>query len=181
MLLLAELRNDHKGVSREIEEALHSLHSASRPPAGPTFASGGGSAASLGGRGSASAPAAGVVANDGPPLPPPSVLTTASWSVPLEAVPFAVAERVADGSPAMWGGLLCGDELLSFDRITSVSHEGWPDPLAAVAARLPGRENLDTAVVVLREGTPVNLTLVPQKWPGRGLLGVFWKIIKTVR
>lgn len=120
-------------------------------------------------------------ANDGPPVPPPSALTPASWSVPADAEPFAVAERVAEGSPAMWGGLLIGDELLSFDRITTASHEGWPDPLAAVAARLPGRENLDTAVVVLRQGARVNLTLVPQRWPGRGLLGVFWKVLKTVR
>ncbi|KAG7867712.1 hypothetical protein KL918_002309 [Ogataea parapolymorpha] len=67
--------------------------------------------------------------------------------------------------PAHTAGLRPGDLLLSFGRINATNHNNLKALVGAVA------ENVPVEVVVLRNNTPTQLTLVPAKWAGQGLLG----------
>ncbi|KAG7892114.1 hypothetical protein KL905_003554 [Ogataea polymorpha] len=81
------------------------------------------------------------------------------------SIPFASVAFVAQDSPAHTAGLRAGDLLLSFGRINATNHNNLKALVGAVA------ENVPVEVVVLRNNTPTQLTLVPAKWAGQGLLG----------
>ncbi|ESX02915.1 hypothetical protein HPODL_02229 [Ogataea parapolymorpha DL-1] len=81
------------------------------------------------------------------------------------SIPFASVAFVAQDSPAHTAGLRPGDLLLSFGRINATNHNNLKALVGAVA------ENVPVEVVVLRNNTPTQLTLVPAKWAGQGLLG----------
>ena len=84
------------------------------------------------------------------------------------------AAQVSDGSPADTAGLEVGDLVLRFGDV-DISH---PKGLGGVVDTVRDRQGQEVAVTVLRSdgrggqqpGTK-SLTLVPQTWSGRGLLG----------
>lgn len=85
------------------------------------------------------------------------------------------AAQVSHGSPADTAGLEVGDLVLRFGDV-DISH---PKGLGGVVDTVRERQGQEVAVTVLRRdgvggqqaGTK-SLTLVPQTWSGRGLLGV---------
>ncbi|KAG7695897.1 hypothetical protein KL933_002517 [Ogataea haglerorum] len=81
------------------------------------------------------------------------------------SIPFASVTLVAQDSPAHTAGLRAGDLLLSFGRINATNHNNLKALVGAVA------ENVPVEVLVLRNNTPTQLTLVPARWAGQGLLG----------
>lgn len=162
----AALTNDHKALSRQMEHLLHALHAQSR--AGQT---GSGAAGAAG-----SATAAHAAAAEGAAAPPAPQANSGSGQQAAAALPpaaaaavglgpFAVIDELAEGSPAAAAGLQLHDQLCSFGGVTRQT----PGTLQAVASLL--HEGQAVEAVVLRHGAPLVLSLTPQKWAGRGLLG----------
>lgn len=81
--------------------------------------------------------------------------------------PFAKIDEVAEGSPAATAGVRLGDLMVSFGHVTAQT----PNVLQAVARLLAASEGQGVVTVVLRDGARVTLTVRPQQWEGRGLLG----------
>lgn len=81
-------------------------------------------------------------------------------------IPFARVTEVAPEGPAYALGLRDDDEIVVFDGdIHAANH----DKLQALVKRVaPGRK---VSVVVQRGSDRVDLTLTPNKWQGRGILG----------
>eukprot|EP00163_Fabomonas_tropica_P007387 TRINITY_DN1710_c1_g1_i2.p1 TRINITY_DN1710_c1_g1~~TRINITY_DN1710_c1_g1_i2.p1 ORF type:complete len:601 (-),score=100.80 TRINITY_DN1710_c1_g1_i2:1309-3111(-) len=82
-------------------------------------------------------------------------------------VPFARVDVVQQGSPAEQAGLLAGDLVV---KLGSVTHQST-QPLSGAGAVVSSSEGQTLDVVVVRDGTPLMLTLTPQRWSGQGLLG----------
>ncbi|CAM6088020.1 unnamed protein product [Calypogeia fissa] len=158
---LSVLRNDHKEVTSKIEQNLHILHSGSlmRDSSLPQKRTASG--------------------EESRPQRSPSVAQSseaatanvADVAVHMEEdtqprIPFAVFDEISAGSPAEQDGVKLGDLLLKFGRV-----EGGDNLLSRLV--LEGQQNQGSAipVVVLRQGAPVNLSLTPRQWSGRGLLG----------
>ncbi|XP_071502962.1 26S proteasome non-ATPase regulatory subunit 9-like [Diadema antillarum] len=127
------LQNDHKALMKEIEEALHTLHSIERQQR-----------------------EAGTY----------NPVTNGS-SNGAALIPFAKVDLVSPGSPAEKAGLAVGDRLVEFGSVTSANFKSIRD-IAPVVQHSQGRS---VRVVVTRNGDKVVLSLTPQTWNGRGLLG----------
>lgn len=80
---------------------------------------------------------------------------------------IAILDEVLEGSPAFTAGVQNGDELISFGHITA----SIESPLSAIAKLVGESVAKPVTVTVKRSGRVVTLTLVPQSWGGRGLLG----------
>ncbi|KAH8815213.1 26S proteasome non-ATPase-like protein regulatory subunit 9 [Xylogone sp. PMI_703] len=86
---------------------------------------------------------------------------------------FARVNSVAVGSPAETAGLRAGDEIRNFGYVNHTNHDG----LKRVGECVQGNEGRDVMVKVSRplagsqENQELRLTLKPQRWSGRGLLG----------
>ena len=143
------LSNDHKELTDQMEELLHQLHAISREPgtatpsaaAGPSDAAG----AHVGAR----------------PIADPLAVPARSTR------PFAEIDEVNEGSPGAAAGLQVGDLVVRFGHVTAQT----PNWLQAVAGLLGESEGKAIEAGVRRDGGKVTLTLVPQQWSGRGLLG----------
>ncbi|XP_032832519.1 26S proteasome non-ATPase regulatory subunit 9 isoform X1 [Petromyzon marinus] len=83
------------------------------------------------------------------------------------AVAFARVDTVSPGSPASMAGLLQGDEVVTFGSVTPQNFQN----LQNIATVVQHSERKPLRVSVLRGGSLVTLTLTPQRWSGRGLLG----------
>ncbi|XP_041361741.1 26S proteasome non-ATPase regulatory subunit 9-like [Gigantopelta aegis] len=84
-----------------------------------------------------------------------------------QRLPFAVIDRVEPGSPAQQSGLDVGDEVVLFG---SISAENF-DSLQTIGALVQHSKGNSISLTVLRKGQEVRLSLTPQTWSGRGLLG----------
>lgn len=82
------------------------------------------------------------------------------------SIPFALVDEIADASPAADDGLQLGDQVLKFGNV-----EAGDDLLHKLAFESQSNQGRPIPVVVMRHGTPVNLTVTPRSWQGRGLLG----------
>ncbi|KAM9329613.1 26S proteasome non-ATPase regulatory subunit 9 [Gastrophryne carolinensis] len=89
--------------------------------------------------------------------------------------PFARVDSVTPGSPASLSGLQVGDEIIAFGTVKSNNFQN----LQNIATVVQHSEGKPLSVTVIRDGKPVNLGLVPQRWSGKGLLGC--NIIPTKR
>ena len=100
------------------------------------------------------------------PQPQPQQLPV---SMNSSTVPFARINAVAPHSPAATAGLLEGDLVT---RIGTVDHENHRQ-LAAIGELVPlvAEQEGSLSIVVLRDDIIQELTLKPQPWDGRGLLG----------
>jgi len=86
---------------------------------------------------------------------------------------FARVNTVAPGSPADSAGLKTGDEIRNFGYVNNTNHDG----LKRVGECVMGNDGRDIMVKVSRavpdaqQRQELQLTLRPQSWSGRGLLG----------
>ncbi|KAL3837488.1 hypothetical protein ACJMK2_022841 [Sinanodonta woodiana] len=81
--------------------------------------------------------------------------------------PFAIVDRVDEGSPALTAGLNVGDRITQFGSITKEKFQSLQN-IGTVVQHSVGQS---LALKVLRDGTSVSLSLKPQPWSGKGLLG----------
>lgn len=141
--LVHRLRNDHKDIMKEIEQALHAIHEASRQENEKT---------------SSSSP---MTTAQQPPV-------SSSASSTPSLVPFARVNAVAPDSPAYEAGLRREDKLLQFGSIHAANH----DRLQALNQLVGRSEGSPISVTILRGDNQQSLTLTPrQGWGGRGTLG----------
>ena len=89
----------------------------------------------------------------------------------VESIPFLWVGEVNEGSPAQEAGLLVGDAVVSYGGVDHASE----DAMSEIARMTQMKENYEIKVTVIRKGVeePIELTLVPKKWSGPGLLGCF--------
>ncbi|KAF9984668.1 26S proteasome non-ATPase regulatory subunit 9 [Mortierella antarctica] len=154
---IIRLKNDHKEIMLQIEEALHAVHAEAiaekeAREAEKKAHTQESSESSTSGS-SAAAEAA-----------------TAAQREDKDLLPFARVNGVAPDSPAKDAGLLQGDMIVEFGTVNAKTL----DVLPSLSEHVQSRENKPILVKVLRgESTePHSLILVPkQGWGGRGLLG----------
>ena len=139
---LACAENDLKAVQTQMFETLQDLHQLTRD----------GNAAAIAPR-----PKVPRTTDSAPPL----------GFAPLNRRPFLEVAEVASNSPASEAGLKVGDQLVRFATIEHKNFEGLPQ-LAEMT-----RDNEDTLLLVdvVRAGELKEMTLVPHRWAGAGLLG----------
>ncbi|CAG5923475.1 unnamed protein product [Menidia menidia] len=81
--------------------------------------------------------------------------------------PFARVDAVTEGSPASGAGLRVGDEVIDFGSVNTENFQN----LQNIAAVVQHSEGKPLRISVIREGQKVQMSLTPQRWSGRGLLG----------
>lgn len=84
----------------------------------------------------------------------------------LVSRPFAMVDEIADASPAAEDGLQLGDQILKFGSVEA--GDNLPQRLSSEAQSNVGHT---VPVVIMRQGTVINLTVTPRTWQGRGLMG----------
>ncbi|EER98910.1 hypothetical protein BDA96_02G214700 [Sorghum bicolor] len=148
---LAELRNDHKDVTNKIDKNLEILHSAklSRNEQSTSRRSDTTSPSHIG----------------------------SSQSEPMEEdhvskLPFAMIDEITDGSPASVDGLQLGDEIVKFGNV-----EAGDQLQERLVSEALSNEDSHVSLVIIRQGSAMNLTITPRKWHGRGLLGCHFRML----
>ncbi|XP_028269717.1 26S proteasome non-ATPase regulatory subunit 9 [Parambassis ranga] len=81
--------------------------------------------------------------------------------------PFARVDAVTEGSPAYGAGLRVGDEIIEFGSVNSGNFQN----LQNIASVVQHSERKPLRVTVIRVDQKVQMSLTPQRWSGRGLLG----------
>lgn len=81
--------------------------------------------------------------------------------------PFARVDGVTQGSPACRAGIRVGDEVIEFGSVNTGNFQN----LANIASVVQHSEGKPLRVSVIRDDKPTQMSLTPQKWSGRGLLG----------
>ncbi|ORZ03940.1 hypothetical protein BCR43DRAFT_484208 [Syncephalastrum racemosum] len=144
--LVHRLRNDHKAIMREIEHALHEIHSAVKMQSEPNN-------------------------NDSSTTSGNSdmmVDTNSGSDNSALQEPFAIVNRVAPDSPASASGLVREDRITRFGPVHAGNHER----LQALNRLVASSEGQPIEVVVLRGSRSHTLSLTPMAgWGGRGTLG----------
>lgn len=145
--LVHRLRNDHKDIMKQIEQALHALHSSSKRQQETSSSATTSSSSSSSRR---------------------EEEDKHHHHQQLEN-PFAVVNAVAPDSPAYTSGLRRGDKVLRFGTV----HAGNHDRLQALNQLVARSQGVPINVLVLREERQrVNVTLTPRTgWGGKGSLG----------
>lgn len=87
--------------------------------------------------------------------------------LPDNAVPFAKVDSVENSSPSFTADLRPGDLIVKFGSLTSQNFIG----LSAIANVVTYSVQKPIHVIVKRENEIANLSLTPQTWAGKGLLG----------
>ncbi|KAG0032117.1 26S proteasome non-ATPase regulatory subunit 9 [Podila clonocystis] len=154
---IIKLKNDHKAIMLQIEEALHAVH-----------------AEAIAER-EKKKEAAQISALQDPSSSSSSTThssQTGSGSNTAESplTPFAKVNAVAPDSPAREAGLLQGDRIVAFGIVTAST----PNVLPSLSEHVQSREDKPILVKVLRGDASElqSVILVPrQGWGGRGMLG----------
>ncbi|XP_033947268.1 26S proteasome non-ATPase regulatory subunit 9 [Pseudochaenichthys georgianus] len=81
--------------------------------------------------------------------------------------PFARVDAVTQGSPACKAGLRVGDEVTEFGSVNTGNFQN----LQNIASVVQHSEGKPLRVAVIRDGQRAQVSLTPQRWTGRGLLG----------
>ncbi|XP_071387801.1 26S proteasome non-ATPase regulatory subunit 9 isoform X1 [Centroberyx affinis] len=81
--------------------------------------------------------------------------------------PFARVDAVTQGSPACGAGLRVGDEIIEFGTVNTGNFQS----LQNIASVVQHSEGKPLRVAVIRSSQRVQMSLTPQRWAGRGLLG----------
>ncbi|XP_022999763.1 26S proteasome non-ATPase regulatory subunit 9-like isoform X2 [Cucurbita maxima] len=157
-----ELRNDHTEITEKINQNIQVLHSAKPASSLSLSKDAGNTEVSNGQRSSVTTVA----------LPSSNVSSTAMDIDANGGIPFALVDEIADASPAADDGLQLGDQVLKFGNV-----EGGDDLLHRLASEAQSNQGRPIPVVVTRHGTPVNLTVTPRSWHGRGLLGCHFRML----
>ncbi|XP_013415550.1 26S proteasome non-ATPase regulatory subunit 9-like [Lingula anatina] len=85
----------------------------------------------------------------------------------IDEKPFAKIDRVDSGSPASQAGLTLGDEIIEFGSVNVKNFT----TLQNIATVVQHSQGSPLHVTVLRQGERTHLSLTPQTWSGKGLLG----------
>ncbi|KAJ6743004.1 26S PROTEASOME NON-ATPASE REGULATORY SUBUNIT 9 [Salix viminalis] len=92
----------------------------------------------------------------------------------MASIPFAVVDEIADASPTAEDGLQLGDQLVKFG---AVEYQVGENLLQKLASEAQANQGHAVPVIVMRQGAPINLSLTPRVWPGRGLLGCSFRVL----
>ncbi|CAL1358756.1 unnamed protein product [Linum trigynum] len=155
---LAELRNDHKEITKKIEASIEILHSARLAP----------KSSSPGDSGNNETSSSLNASSD-------NAAASAAMDVdPFINIPFTVIDEIADASPTAEDGLQLGDQIVKFG---DVQYQAGENLLQKLASEAQANQDKAVSVVVLRQGSPINLTVTPRAWEGRGLLGCSFRVL----
>ncbi|CAH2295836.1 26S proteasome non-ATPase regulatory subunit 9 [Pelobates cultripes] len=80
---------------------------------------------------------------------------------------FAKIDAVTPGSPANLSGLQVGDEIVAFGSVNASNFQ----TLQNIASVVQHSEGKPLSITVVRDNKSVNISLTPQRWSGKGLLG----------
>ncbi|KAJ1410349.1 PDZ superfamily [Sesbania bispinosa] len=160
---LAELRNDHQEITEQINRNIQILHSArlanrSSPLENSGNDDGSDTQTSSTVNTVASTPSQNVLLRHSPNSMDVDVLVSR---------PFAMVDEIADASPAVEDGLQLGDQILKFGNV-----EAGDNLLQRLSSEAQSNLGRTVPVVIMRQGTVINLTITPRTWQGRGLLGI---------
>ncbi|KAI3811321.1 hypothetical protein L1987_21042 [Smallanthus sonchifolius] len=146
---LAGLRNDHKDITEKISQNIELLHSSRLPPTSSTAMGSGSNSRGV-------------------------VDISSSMSVMDVNVsrPFAMVDEISEESPAAEDGLQLGDQIVKFGKV-----EYGDNLLPKLASEAQMNRGIPVAMLVMRQGTLINLTVTPRTWRGRGLLGCNFRIL----
>ncbi|XP_050272288.1 uncharacterized protein LOC126715628 [Quercus robur] len=167
---LSELRNDHKVTTEKIDQNIQILHSSrlasrSSPPKESVQGN-------LEGSNNQNSP----VVSDVPSASSHNVVLRDSSSDMdvdvMASIPFAMVDEIADASPAAEDGLQLGDQIVKFGNV-----EAGENLLQRLASEAQTNQGCAIPVVIMRQGAPINLTVTPRTWQGRGLLGCHFRIL----
>ncbi|KAG8050181.1 hypothetical protein GUJ93_ZPchr0009g590 [Zizania palustris] len=92
----------------------------------------------------------------------------------MRRLPFAVIDDMTDGSPAAVDGLQLWDEIVKFGNVEA--GDRWQESFVSEAL---SNGDCQVHLGIIRQGSPMNLTITPRKWLGRGLLGkdyIYWTL-----
>ncbi|XP_027339492.1 26S proteasome non-ATPase regulatory subunit 9 isoform X2 [Abrus precatorius] len=158
---LAELRNDHKEMTAKINQNIQILHSARLGTWASPFKNSDTQISSI----------VDTVAS----MPQNVLLRQSPNSMDVDVLvsrPFAMVDEIADASPAVEDGLQLGDQILKFGSV-----EAGDNLLQRLSSEAQSNLGRAVAVVIMRQGTVINLTITPRTWQGRGLLGCHFRIL----
>ncbi|KAK9055166.1 hypothetical protein SSX86_026248 [Deinandra increscens subsp. villosa] len=150
---LAGLRNDYKDVTEKISQNIELLHSSRLPPK---------SSAAMNSGDSAGSNSQGVV----------DVSSSMSVMDVNVSRPFAMVDEISEESPAAEDGLQLGDQIVKFGEV-----EYGDNLLPKLASEAQMNRGRPVPMLVMRQGTLINLTVTPRTWRGRGLLGCNFRIL----
>uniref|UniRef100_A0A8C5P770 26S proteasome non-ATPase regulatory subunit 9 n=1 Tax=Leptobrachium leishanense TaxID=445787 RepID=A0A8C5P770_9ANUR len=80
---------------------------------------------------------------------------------------FAKVDAVTPGSPASSSGLQVGDQIIAFGSVNTSNFQTMQN----IASVVQHSEGNPLRVTVVRDRKAVNISLTPQQWSGKGLLG----------
>ncbi|XP_004488891.1 uncharacterized protein [Cicer arietinum] len=161
---LAELRNDYTDITEKINQNIQILHSArlgNNNRSSPFKNSDIQTSSTV--ETVASTPSQNVLLSLSPNSMDVDVLVSR---------PFAVVDEIADASPAVEDGLQLGDQILKFGNV-----EAGDNLIQRLASEAQSSMGQTVPVVIMRQGTVINLTITPRTWQGRGLLGCHFRIL----
>lgn len=85
---------------------------------------------------------------------------------PLRMIPFLLIDEINDASPAAIDGLQIGDQIVKFGSV-----EVGDQILTRLSSVIQLNQGKPIAVVIMRQGVLMNITMTPRQWHGRGLMG----------
>nr|XP_043635245.1 26S proteasome non-ATPase regulatory subunit 9 [Erigeron canadensis] len=151
---LAGLRNDHKDITEKISQNIELLHSARLAP---KVSTGMDSGSNLRGADDTRSSNAGG--------------SISSMDVDVSR-PFAMVDEISEESPAAADGLQLGDQIAKFGNV-----EYGDNLMPKLASEAQMNQGRPVPMLVMRQGTLINLTVTPRTWRGRGLLGCNFRIL----
>ncbi|KAL8040822.1 hypothetical protein ABFX02_10G124600 [Erythranthe guttata] len=86
--------------------------------------------------------------------------------------PFAMVDEINKASPAAEDGLQLGDQIVKFGNV-----EIGENVLQRLAAEGQEKQGQAVPLVVMRQGSVINMTVTPRAWSGRGLLGCHFRVL----
>ncbi|XP_071698783.1 uncharacterized protein [Rutidosis leptorrhynchoides] len=146
---LAGLRNDHKNITEKITRNIEILHSSRLAPKSSTAMDSGSISQGVGDMSS----------------------SVSSMDVDVSR-PFAMLDEITEESPAAEDGLQLGDQIVKFGNV-----EYGDNLLSKLASEARMNEGRPVPLLLMRQGTLINLTVTPRTWRGRGLLGCNFRIL----
>ncbi|THU57533.1 hypothetical protein C4D60_Mb03t04520 [Musa balbisiana] len=148
---LSELRNDHKVITEKIDKNLQVLHSLRLDKVNPLPLEGSDISASVSEN----------ISQDSP-----------MREEPIMRIPFAIIDEIADDSPAAEDGLQLSDEIVKFGNV-----EMGDNLQSRLMAEAQSNQGNPVPLVIVRQGSVMNLTVTPRPWHGRGILGYYFPSI----
>ncbi|XP_042413518.1 26S proteasome non-ATPase regulatory subunit 9-like [Zingiber officinale] len=144
---LAELQNDYKDITGQIEKNLQVLHSLNKVTPLPPVSSDQTSYGNL--------PQGSPMIED-----------------PVLRVPFAIIDEIADDSPSAEDGLQLGDEIVKFGNV-----QMGDELQARLLAEAQSNHGNPIHMEIVRQGVLMHATVTPRAWRGRGLLGCHFRLL----